>query len=108
MPTSPAAPQKPAASKKPTASQSSTASQIQTASPGREAALSPAAQKKLAGEHLRALLEQKKHRATRTPAWQKIGHHDHASREPDHQPHGGEVAGDGGEAARDPDDRGES
>jgi len=90
------------------ATQSSTASQKQTAPREPVAPLSPAARKKLAGEHLRALLEQKKHRATQPPAWQKIEHHDHASREPDHQPHGGEVGGDGGEAARDPDDRGES
>ena len=67
---------------------------------------SPAAQKKLVGEHLRALLEQKKLRATRTPAWQKIEHHDHAPREADHQPHGGVAVGE--EAGRDPDDRGES
>jgi hypothetical protein len=95
MPTRPAAPQK------------ATASPNQ-ATPAPAKPLSHAARKKLAGEHLRALLEQKKRLATQTPAWQKIEHHDHEPREPDHQPHGGVAAGDGGDTAPDPDDRGES
>jgi hypothetical protein len=76
--------------------------------PGRAGALSPAAQKKLAGEHLRALLEQKKRRATQTPAWQKIEHHDNTPRDADHQPHGAGAVTAGGDAAPDPEDRGES
>jgi len=107
MPTSPPAPQKPTAPRKPAALLKPAASQNQAARPEPAATLSPAAQKKLAGEHLRSLLEQKKRRATQTPAWQLIEHHDNAPREPAHQPHGGGMAGDGGETARDPEDRGE-
>jgi hypothetical protein len=55
-------------------------------------ALSPEARKKLAGEHLRALLEQKKRRMTQMPAWQTIEHHDHAPRAAPHQPHAGGAA----------------
>ena len=45
------------------------------------------ARKQLAGEHLRALLEEKKRRAAHTPPWQTIVHHDHAARLPDGLPH---------------------
>jgi hypothetical protein len=103
----PTASPKPAISQKSMVSPNPTVSQNRTAPPGPAVALSPAAQKKLAGEHLRALLEQKKRRATQTPAWQTIEHHDHAPRDADHQPHGGDGVADG-DAARDPDDRGES
>jgi hypothetical protein len=50
--------------------------------------LSAEVRKKLAGEHLRELLEQKKLRAARTPAWQTIEHHDSALRPPEPMPHG--------------------
>jgi len=93
--------------RRPAAPQKATASQNQ-ATPAPAKPLSHAAQKKLAGEHLRALLEQKKHRATQTPAWQKIEHHDHEPREAGHQPHGGVAAADGSDTAPDPDDRGEN
>jgi len=39
--------------------------------------LSPEQRKHLAGEHLRALLEEKKRRLQQTPPWKKIEHHDH-------------------------------
>jgi hypothetical protein len=60
--------------------------------------MSAEARKKLAGEHLRALLEEKKRRVAQIPAWQTITHHDHESRLPDALPHGSPsgapVAGD--------------
>ena len=39
--------------------------------------LSPEEKKQIAGEHLKALLEQKKRRLKQTPAWKMIEHHDH-------------------------------
>jgi hypothetical protein len=39
--------------------------------------LSAEEKKKLAADHLRELLEAKKKRATQTPAWKQISHHDH-------------------------------
>jgi hypothetical protein len=56
--------------------------------PRQQNPLSAEARKKLAGEHLRALLDEKKRRAAQTPTWQTITHHDHAARLPDALPHG--------------------
>jgi hypothetical protein len=39
--------------------------------------LSPEERKRLAGEHLKALLEEKKRRLAQTPPWKRIDHHDH-------------------------------
>jgi len=61
---------------------------VAAAPPGDKKPLSAEAQKKLAGEHLRTLLEEKKRRSTQAPAWQAIAHHDHAPRLPDAMPHG--------------------
>jgi len=41
--------------------------------------LSPEAKKNLAARHLWELVEEKKRRAAQPPAWQNIGHHDHAA-----------------------------
>jgi hypothetical protein len=57
-------------------------------SPRKKEPLSAEARKNLAGEHLRALLEEKKRRAAQTPPWQTIVHHDHAPRPPDALPYG--------------------
>jgi len=56
-------------------------------SPRKKEPVGADARKQLAGEHLRALLEEKKRRAAQTPLWQTIVHHDHAARLPDGLPH---------------------
>lgn len=43
--------------------------------------LSPEAKTNLAARHLWELVEEKKRRAAQPPAWQSIGHHDHAAPE---------------------------
>jgi hypothetical protein len=39
--------------------------------------MSPQARKDLVAKHLRELLEEKNRRASQTPPWQQIVHHDH-------------------------------